>query len=294
MGADALPSNGGLQVAVVVDSAASLPADMARDSGLHVVPMGLTVDGTSYLDGRDLSPTEFYRLLTESPTLPSTSAPSPARFLEAFRQAAETAPSILCLTVSSNFSATFDSAKTAAAEAGESLPDVEIRVLDTGSAAGGEGLIALEACRSANRGAGLDEVASAVESVITGVRLMAFVDTLYYLWKGGRVSKIAHAGTSLLKIKPLFELSQGQVRTLARPRTHRRAMNRLVELMRQRAAAGRLHATIMHADSAGPAEELRAQIAAEFDYEELFVSEFTPVMGVHIGPGLLGIAYWNG
>ena len=156
-----------------------------------------------------------------------------------------------------------------------------------------KGLIALEATRAARQGKGLHEVKSAVQNVMTRVRLLAFVDTLYYLWKGGRVPGIAHVGTSLLRIKPLFELAQGQVRSVARPRTHRRAMRRLLELVRDGAKPSPMHVTVMHADAAGAAEELRQQIEAEFPCEELFISEFSPVMGAHTGPGLVGVAFWN-
>ena len=124
------------------------------------------------------------------------------------------------------------------------------------------------------------------------VRLLAFVDTLYYLWKGGRVPRLAHAGTSLLKLKPVFELAQGEANSLARPRTTRRAIERLVELMHDRVSSEAVHATVMHADAANAAEELRVRVESEFDCAELFVSEFTPVMGAHIGPGLVGVAFW--
>ena len=280
-------------VAIVVDSATSLPAEMNYDSQLHVVPMTLTLDGKTYLDGQDITPTSFYRMLKDSPMPPTTSAPSPASYLESFKQAAEKDQSILCLTVGSGFSSSFDSANTAARQALEVLPGVEISVLDSQSAAGGEGLIALQALRAARKGEGLDGVKAVAEDVIPRIRLLAFLDTLYYLWKGGRVPRIAHTGTSIFRIKPLFELKQGEVSTIARPRTHRRAVKRLLELMRERAQSGPVHATVMHADALEAAEELRNKVEAEFPCEDLFVSEFTPVMGAHIGPGLLGIAFWS-
>lgn len=289
----ASPSEQPPRVAVVVDSAASLPADFAERSQLYVVPMTLNIAGATYLDGRDLSPSKFYRMLRSSPTPPSTSSPSPASFLDAFRQAAERSQSALCLTVASRFSASLDSAVTAAREAKEALPDLKVSVIDSQSAAGGEGLIALEAWRAAAAGGGLDEVTAAAQQAIERVRLLAFLDTLYYLWKGGRVPAIAHAGASLLRLKPLFELRKGQVQTVARPRTHRRAMRRLLELMLDRVGAGPVHATVMHADAPEAAEELRQRVAAQFQCEELFVSEFTPVMGAHTGPGLVGVAFWS-
>ena len=281
-------------VAIVVDSATSLPAEIVHDSQLYVVPMTLTLDGKTYLDGQDITPTSFYRMLKESSVPPTTSAPSPASYLESFKQAAERAQSVLCLTVGSGFSASFDAANVAANEALETLPGVEISVLDSESAAGGEGLIALQALRAARNGDGLGDVTAVANEVIPRIRLLAFLDTLYYLWKGGRVPRIAHTGTSLFRIKPLFELKHGEVSTIARPRTHKRAVKRLLELMRERTTqSGPIHATVMHADALEAAEELRGKVEAEFQCEDLFVSEFTPVMGAHIGPGLLGIAFWS-
>ena len=103
---------------------------------------------------------------------------------------------------------------------------------------------------------------------------------------------IAHAGTSLLKIKPVFELHRGEIQSIARPRTRRRATDRLLSLMTERTASGVVHASVMQADAPDDAEALRERIASEFDCKELFVSEFTPVMGAHIGPGMMGVAFW--
>lgn len=279
-------------MAVVVDSAASLPT-ASETPGLHVVPMGVTIDGTTYLDGRDLEPSAFYAKLRESKDLPKTSAPSPARFLEAFEAAKRNVGAILCLTVGARFSASLDAARAAVEEAKASLPGLEVIVLDSESAAGGQGLIALEAWRAARGGAELDEVVATAREVIPRVRVVAFLDTLYYLWKGGRVPRIAHAGASLLRIKPLFEMARGRVFTVARPRTQRRAVNRLLELVSESAEGRPVHATVMHADALEAAEDLRWRLAAMLPCEELFVSEFTPAMGAHIGPGLVGIAYWT-
>ena len=282
------------KVAIVVDSAASLPANVGENDGLYVVPMQLTIGGRTYLDGLDLAPFEFYRLLRDRAEAPTTSAPSPAQFLDAFERAAQDHPNIACLTVSRRFSSSFDSASAAAREARAALPHAEIAVLDTETAAGAQGLVATEAWRVARRGGGLDEVMSAARAVVAKVSLLAFLDTLYYVWKSGRVPAVAHAATSLLQIKPLFELSGGEIRTVARPRTAARAEERMMKQMRRRLGPGPIHATVMHGDAEERAEALRQRVEAEFPNRELYVSEFSPVMGVHTGPGLLGIAFWSG
>lgn len=280
------------RVAVVVDSAASLPAWALDDPLVHVVPMQLVIGGRTYLDGQELSPAEFYRMQRGLSETPTTAAPSPQSYVAAFEEAGRHHFSILCLSVARRYSAAHDSALLAVRQARETIPDVQIAALDSGSAAGGEGLIALEALRAANRGLDLVEVVKAARQVTKKVSLVAFLDTLYYVWKGGRLPRIAYAGASLLGLKPMFELASGEVHAIGRPRTRARAMRRLVEAMRKRVGDRPIHACVMHGDCPGDAEELRRTLESDFDCREIFVSEFTPVMGAHTGPGLLGLAFW--
>lgn len=279
--------------AIIVDSAASLPLDAANLSGVFIVPMTLTLDGASYLDGQDITPTQFYRRLRATDALPTTSAPPPARYAAEFRRAAADHSAILCIATGARFSAAMDSAAIAAAEFRKDRPEVPLRLLDSAAAAGSVALAALNAWHAAQQGASLAETDAAAAQVLERARLLAFVDTLRYLWKSGRVPAAAHLGASLLRIKPLFELAGGEVTTLARPRTRRSATRRMLELMREDDDGGAIHAAVMHADAVQDAQALRSRIAADFDCAELFVSEFTPVMGAHIGPGVLGVAYWR-
>ena len=281
------------RVAIVVDSAAPLPPEIVGDPQLHFAPMQLVVGGRAYYDGRDLSTTDFYRMLRGSKDVPTTSAPSPASFLEAFRAAAKDTSSVLCLTVSPRFSASYDSARAGIQEALDTGLDTNVVLIDTESAAGGEGLVVTEALRAARSGLGLDDVSDAARRAIPKISLLAHLDTLYYLWKGGRVPKLAYWGTSLLKIKPVFELQRGVVRSVARPRTARMAVERILREMKRRVGTASVHATVMHGDADEAAERLKRRIEAEFSCEELFVSEFSPVMSAHTGPGLLGVAFWS-
>ena len=280
------------KVAIVVDSAASLPSGFAQRTGIYVAPMTVTIDGESYRDGIDITSTEFYRRLRNSASLPTTSAPSVSAFLDCFRLAAKEHDSILCLTASSRFSASLDSASLAADEARDSTALAEIRLLDSQAAAGSQALATLEAWRSAQEGATLARAEMRATRVIERVRLLAFVDTLRYLRRSGRVPLAAHIGASLMMIKPLFQLRHSEITTLARPRTRRTAIRRMLELMRDEAGSGAVHAAVMHADALEDAEDIRQTIAKNYDCADLYISEFTPAMGAHIGPGLLGIAFW--
>jgi DegV family protein with EDD domain len=173
-------------------------------------------------------------------------------------------------------------------------PEVNIEVLDCTTAAAGQGLVALAAAEAAKTGKSLMEVKGAAEQVMDRVNLFATLDTLHYLAKSGRVPQAAALVNSILQIKPIFTLNHASAHTVALPRTINSAMKRILKLMEQNVVPGKaLHATVMHADAIDNAIVLRNRIASQFDCTELFITEFTPVMGVHTGPGLLGVAFYN-
>lgn len=280
-------------VAIVVDSAASTPPAFDDSPTTLIVPMLVHVGGDTYRDGVDLSASDFYSMQRRGART-RTSAPSPGAFLEAFERASEIADSILCITVSAEYSASAAAAETARLRFLEERPDADVRILDSETAIGAQGLIAWEASRVASSGADLDAVERAALTVRERVSLLAYVDTLRYLWKGGRVPVIAHLATSVLKIKPVFELRRSKVTPLARPRTPRRAVARMLELMRERAPTDMpLRVSVMHADAPERATLVADAVLAEFDCAELFHSEVTPVIGAHIGPGMVAVAFWG-
>ena len=280
-------------VAVVVDSSSCLPPELLKKWNIRVVPHELMIGGRAYGDGVDIKPTEFYEILQSNNKSLSTSSPKPASFIDAFHAAGQDAESILCLTVSAGFSATFRSASMAAQAVEEEMPEMPIKVVDSQAAAGAEGLIALVAARAAQEGADLDGVLSRIEEIIPRVNLLAFLHTLDYLRRSGRVPRIAAWAGSLLGIKPLTELKLGEARVIGKPRTRARATERLIEVMKARVEDRLVHVNVMHAHAADDAEALRNRVQSDFNCSELFISEFTPVMGAHLGPGLLGLAFFT-
>ena len=189
----------------------------------------------------------------------------------------------------------FNSAQLAKEMAKEALPDVVIEVLDCGTAAAAQGLVVLAAARDAASGRSLTKVIETARNVMQRVNLFAMLDTLYYLAKGGRVPKAAALASSLLQIKPIFTVKDGDVHPVTNVRTTAGAMNRILKIMEQKVGKGQpLHVAVMHADALDKAIALKNQIASQFDCAELFITEFTPVMGVHTGPGVIGIAFYSG
>ena len=282
------------KVAIVTDTVGCIPQEQVEKYGIEIVPLNIIFGDKVYRDRIDISPGEFYALLRQAKKLPTTSAPSPSTFLEAYRKASQQAASILCITLSSKLSGTFNSAQMAMEMAKETLPGVIIELLDSETAAATEGLLALAAARVAASGKSLTEVVKTTKSVRQRVHLLAMLDTLRYLVKGGRVPKLAALATSILKIKPILTITEGEAHPVTNPRTTPRGMKRMLQIMGQKILTGQpLHVAVTHADALDRAIALRDQIAAQFDCAELFITEFTPVMGAHTGPGVIGIAFYS-
>jgi len=284
-----------IKVAIVTDTTACIPRELVEKYGIELVPLDFIFDDKVYQDGIDISPNQFYALLRRVKKLPTTSGSLPAPYLEAYRKASSRATSILCLTLPSRLSGMFNSARLAKQMAREALPNVAIEVLDCSTAAAGQGLVALAVAGAAASGKNLTEVVATAESVMQRVSLFATLDTLRYLVKGGRVPKAAALVSSLLQIKPIFTVNGGDAFPVVNARTTPGAIKRILKLMAEKVVKGQpLHVAVMHADAMDKAILLRDCISSQFNCADLFITEFTPVMGVHTGPGVIGVAFYSG
>jgi DegV family protein with EDD domain len=270
-------------VTVVTDSAAALPADVAASHGVRVVPLVLHVGDDRYRDG-DIGLDELVARFDEPI---STSAPAPGEFLAELEPATDRGP-VLVLTVAARMSTTHQSAVIAARQLGD-----RVVVLDTGTAAGAQGLIALAAARAANDGGDLADVVAVARDVSRRVRLVATVDDLERLAKSGRVPDAARWIGDRLGVQPLFEFRDGSARPL------RPAFSRAVALDRilQRAAGGAdasgpLHVMVLHALDTDAADRLAARVAV-LNPATCTIAPFSPVMVAHTGRGLAGLAWWR-
>lgn len=281
------------QVVVVADSTVSLPQDVLERWGILIVPLELTINGRVYRDGVDITAEALYRMMPNLVEPPKTSAPRPGAFLEAFRLAAQRAPSVLCLTLASRLSATYYTAMAAAELARDALPHLRIQIIDTQTAGGGEALVALAAAQKAWCGASLEEVATQAQRIMERVHFLGVLESLYYLWKGGRVPKVALWATNLLSIKPILDIHKGEVHLVERPRTKARAVERILALMEERVGTGPLRVNIMHANAREEAQNLLQRIRERFPCRQPLITVFTPVIGAHTGPGLLGVAFYR-
>jgi len=300
------------RIAVVTDSVAVIPDDLRRELGIHVVPLSIEIDGRVYQDGIDLAPDDFYQRLESTRSRPTTSQPSPGLYVQTFEKLAAEADRILCFTLSARCSGTYACALAAAGifteDASPDAPCPEIRVVDSRQAAASEGWVVIEAARAARSGATWEEVlrrAERAEDVSARARLLAVVDTMDYLVRGGHVPKLAGAAATALGVKPMLEFTDGRPAAAGVARGIDHAfeviLKRIVDCSREaararraRAAGGteRLHAAVMHAGARERGERLLALIRERLDPVESFLTGFTPVMGVHTGPGLVGVSYF--
>jgi DegV family protein with EDD domain len=282
-----------MTVAIITDSTACIPPELARSLGIEIVPLHLIFAGRTFVDSLTEDTSGFYDLMRTSNDRPTTAAPSPAMFIDAISRAGRNADAVLCITVSKQFSAMYDSARHAIELARSEAPDLDVRLLDSRNAAMAQGFVVVEAARAAAAGASIDSVMARAEAMTTQVTLLAMLDTLTYLARGGRVPRAAAWAAGMLQVKPIVRFSASDIKLVARTRTRLRALDRMVELLVEMAAGRELHLAVHHANAPDDARYLLAAVEQRLRLAESYVTEFTQVMGVHTGPGLVGLAWWT-
>lgn len=277
---------------VVTDSIACLNRQQAEQYNVEIIPISFYAGGKIYRDWVDITPSEAYKLFLDDPDSFSTSAASPAECLQSFSKAAEKAENILCVTVSSKLSHVYDSALAAAELAKNELPGVNIKVMDSTMATSSEGMIALAAARAAFEGKSLEEMAQAAEAVMQKVNTYIFLDTIQHVYRSGRIPKIASQIGSMLNIKPILTV-RGTVSFAGMARSRKKGIEHLLEIMREKAGSQPVRVAVTHAYAPEEAEALKEHIAKEFDCIEVWLSEFSPVMGYACGTGTIGFSFYT-
>jgi len=280
---------------VVTDSTADLPVELARSHGIHVVPLSVHFGDEVRQDGVDLTPKGFYEKLAASGDHPTTSPPEPEDFLARYRELLARRD-VVSVHISEKMSQTVVHARQAADEAGAAErpedPDASIEVVDSGLVSLALGLVALFAARLAARGLDAVEVARRVEGIKERTSALFVVDTLEYLRKGGRIGAARALLGTLLGIKPILGIGDGQVVPVDKVRGGRAAHPRILELLAERADPSRpLIAAVAHANAPVWADRLRGLIEARFPVAEMIVAEIGPTVGAHGGPGTVGVAW---
>ncbi len=261
--------------------------------GIRIVPVSFYSEGKVYKDWVDITTAEAYELFLKDPESFKTSAASPEDCLKAYREASKQAKNILCITISAKLSAVYSVAQGAKEQARIELPQTSIEVLDSQTATAAEGFIALAAARAAAEGKSLAEVIKAAEEMRDRVSLIALMDTVRYVYRTGRIPKVAALAGSMLNIKPIFTISSGVPHFMNAVRNKERGIDRLLKIMSDKVGLNPVHVAVMHAYALDEAEKLKERVSSEFNCAELWITEFSPVMGYACGAGTLGLAFYS-
>jgi len=270
-------------VAIVTDSTADLPPQLAASRSITVVPLTLNFDGKALLDGVDIRPDEFYRRLHSVATHPTTSQPSAGRFAEAYSALLADHDSVVSIHISEKLSGTYESARQAAA-----MTDAErVRVVDSENVSMSLGLLALTASSLAASGADAETIEAKMLDMRPLVQTYFSVATLEFLRRGGRIGRASAFLGSVLQVKPVLCIRDGLVTPLERVRTFDRALNRIVELTREVDRGHGVCVIVGHADAGADAERIGREL--EPIAETLMIQPLGPVVGAHAGPGVVGV-----
>jgi DegV family protein with EDD domain len=272
-----------VSIGVVTDSTADLPPALQERYGLGMVPLVVNWDGQTFRDNVDLSTSDFYQRLRTSKTLPKTGAPSLLAFETAFRKQLEKHDAVISVNLASKLSGTY----AVACRAAESVDPQRISVVDSGTVSVCLGWLAETAASLAQQGTERQAIIEKLEEVRGRLRIFFLLDTLAFLQRGGRIGRAAALAGTLLSVKPILSLRDGEVAPVERVRTMNGALKRLVELV---AAVGPIERLgVVDGDAAANTADVERQFRARFPQLTIERGALGPVLGVHGGPGVVGI-----
>ena len=271
-------------IRIVTDSTCDLPPEIINRYGIRVVPLYINIGGKGYLDGVEITRQEFYRALPTYPTNPTTAASSPDKYRAEYESLVkEGATEILSIHISVALSAVVDTARMAA----EQTEAVPVTVLDSRQVSLGTGFLVETAAKLATLGRSMAEIVDALNDQIERSHVFAALDTLEYLKRSGRMNGAIAAMGTLLQLKPILTMYDGKPGA-ERVRTHDHAIQRLLEMLSAAGAIERV--AIIHTDVPNRVAELRRQAAHLLPPGDILAMDITPVIGAHIGPGMVGFA----
>jgi len=279
------------KVALLTDSSAYIPQELIEDLNISVVPLILQWDDKSYYDGVDIQADEFYTRLANSSTIPTTSQVTVKQFEDAFGKLLKEGYDVLALLISSGISGTVDSAMRAK----KNFPDASIEIVDSQLVSMALGFMVLEAARAAKAGISLAKCKAIAEAAFSKIGVFFTVDTLKYLNKGGRINTAKRLLGSALNIKPLMEIRGGKIELLESVISRKKAIQRMLDLTAKRIDGSRpVRIAAFHALAEAEALSMLETAKERFQPIESILTEVSPVIGTHTGPGTLSIAYMAG
>jgi len=277
-------------VIIVADTTSGITPENAAEIGVEYIPQIIVFGENSYRDDNELDSITFLKMLAASSTLPKTAAPPPALYTPIFKKHLENKNIVIVICPSADLSGTFRSATIAA----QDFPEADIRIIDTRTVAGGLGQIVQESARLAKAGKSADFIVNEIKLMATHEKVYFLVDTLEYLYKGGRIGGASALFGSILQVKPILTLKDGRIEAFEKQRSRQRALARLIDLVTQdypQNENGFL--SISHGNALDVAENLAKEFAQRLNITNIPIFNLPPAILVHAGPGVLEVSFFN-
>jgi len=277
----------------MTDSTACIPPDLAQKYNIKIIPAAeYIIDGKKYTENVNITTRDAYDFIRRDSVSFTTSAVTPGQVVEAYKQLSQDSQNILFITISSKLSAVYKSADLGASLFKESSPQTNIQIIDSRSVGGGAGLPVLAAARAAEQGMNAEQVASVAEKYLKQSKCFVTMDTIRYIYRIGRASKVSARIGSLLNVRPINQVTEeGTVEMLERVRSRKAMMERVIELVKERTTSGNLTFMVSHGDAPDLAEELAGKFKDNFNCRDIIIGDYSPIMGYGGGPGAMCIAF---
>jgi DegV family protein with EDD domain len=276
-------------IQIIADTTASLPVEQARSLGIPYLPQIIIFGEESFRDDNEIDTDTFLKKLLSSHVLPKTAAPPPELYRPFFEKFAGEGDGVVVITPSAELSGTFRSAQVAA----QDFPNANIHIIDSRLIAGGLGALVLNANEWAKEGLSAEEIAARVEKMARREKVLFLVDTLEYLYKGGRIGGAKALFGSLLQVKPILTLKDGRTEPVESPRTKKRALIRLKEIIENECPRGpEAHLCVMYGETDTEARQFAEELSSLLGIPEIPIYRLPPAILVHAGPGSIAISYF--
>lgn len=281
------------KVAVVTDSVASIPQEMMDELGIHFVPYYIHRGAETLKDLVTAKGKTFYEWMKTATEIPKTANPSPGEYLSKYIQLAEQGVrEIVSIHITSKASGAIAAATDATRMLAEKMPHIRVELIDTLNVQMCQGWMAIEAARAALKGHSLEEITSKVKRMIPVSRMLQTADTLKYLYLGGRIGHAKHLVGSLLDIKPIISMEDGEIVSLGQARTRKKVYKLMVDKLDELVGQSGVKIAYVHAAAREEAEKLKGMVEARVEVVESLITELSPALGVHSGPGTVGFCFY--